>query len=75
MTEPNEHQYEIKFRCPNCGTIFSKILKKGDAAQGRGGYCPKCGVRDGTPHVGSFGIIKENPEYDNVHSGYNAPRM
>lgn len=73
--EPNSHQYKIKFRCPNCGDVFSILIQKGVTAEGRGGVCPTCGVKDGQPQVGRFIVIRNHPELDEPIHPYNSPRM
>jgi hypothetical protein len=73
--ESNSHQYSIKFRCPNCGEIFERLIQKGVIAQGHGGACPCCGVIDGQAQVGHFIVIKDNSEYDEPIRPYNTPRM
>lgn len=74
--EVAKNQYKIKFRCPNCGNVYSKALQKGVLAKGRGGDCPTCGVKDGAPGVGHFDVIKEHPELDAPPGvPYNTPRM
>lgn len=75
MTETKKGYYTIKFRCPNCGDIFPREIRKGTPAKGAGGFCPTCGLKDGTPNVGNFEVIRKYPEYDSKHSGYNAPKM
>lgn len=73
--EPNNHQYKIQFRCPNCGDVFSKVIQKGTPAEGKGGHCPTCGVSDGQPNVGRFTVVKNHPELDEPIRPYNSPRM
>ena len=79
MTEelkPNSHQYKIQFRCPNCGDVYSRLIQKGVIAQGQGGACPTCGVRDGQPQVGSFKVIKNHSELDQEGVvNWNSPRL
>lgn len=75
MAEANSHQYSIKFRCPNCGDVFSKLVQKGVMAKGRGGSCPNCGVTDGAANVGNFTVLKNHPELDGSIGPYNTPRM
>jgi len=64
------NQYAVDYRCPNCGVLMTKAVQKGTVALGKGGHCPNCGVKDGTPSVGNFQVIKKNPSYDQVRS-YN----
>ena len=71
----NKHQYNISFRCPNCGVIFERLIQKGVEALGRGGVCTNCGVKDGAPKVGQFKVIRQNEEHDNPHIPFNTPRM
>ena len=79
MTEeltPNSHQYKIQFRCPNCGDVYSKLIQKGVTAQGQGGTCPTCGVKDGQPQVGNFKVIKHHPELDEqAVPNWSVPRL
>ena len=76
MTEiaVSPQQYKMKFRCPNCGEVFDKAVQKGVIAQGKGGVCPSCGVKDGQANVGNFQIVKKNEQYDQPVN-YNSPRM
>ncbi len=41
--------YEMKYTCFNCGTSFIHAVPVGIKAEGKGGECPYCGVRDGKP--------------------------
>jgi DNA-directed RNA polymerase subunit RPC12/RpoP len=66
----NPNQYIATYRCPNCGTLFKKAVQKGIASLGQGGYCPYCGMKDGSSGVGNFQVIKANPQLDSVRS-YN----
>lgn len=76
MIELAKNQYAIKYRCPNCGEVYTKGVQKGVLAKGRGGSCPNCGVQDGTSGVGHFEIIKLHPELDALPGiPYNTPRM
>jgi predicted RNA-binding Zn-ribbon protein involved in translation (DUF1610 family) len=70
MAEINSHQYEIDFRCPNCGTVFSRTIQKGVQASGMGGVCPYCGVKDGQPQIGRFEVIKKTPDQNSISSEY-----
>jgi hypothetical protein len=40
--------YSIKFRCPNCLTVFDKRIPKGQPAGGNAGSCPGCGCDENT---------------------------
>lgn len=68
--EAGLNQYVAKYRCPNCGTVFEKAVRKGVPSLGMGGECPNCAVRDGAAAVGNFQVIKENPQLDSIRS-YN----
>lgn len=56
-----KNQYAISFRCPNCGHVFGKALQKGMKAEGMGGICPYCGIKDGQPGTGAFEVIRQTP--------------
>jgi len=40
--------YVVKFKCPNCGTIFQKSIPLGQAVGGSAGYCPTCRCDENT---------------------------
>lgn len=67
--DKNSSNYSIFFKCPNCGHIFEKVIQKGVPAAGRGGECPKCGVRDGQVGVGRFEVVRENDTPPITYSG------
>lgn len=55
--------YLVKFKCPNCGTIFEKTIPHGQSAAGNAGYCPNCRcdentvVRSTGQKLGRFEIV------------------
>jgi len=55
-------EYQAKFRCSNCGNIYEKSVIKGQKADGMGGECPNCGIKDGTAGIGNFSVIRQNEE-------------
>ena len=63
------NEYSIKFRCHNCGTIFSKNIHKGIPALGKGGECPNCGITDGRAPIGNFTVIRENEPPTEMYVG------
>ena len=48
----NESEYEMEYRCANCGHTYKIVLRKGVLARGAGGECPQCGVSSGKAGVG-----------------------
>jgi len=56
--------YRAWYRCTNCGVIFQHDLKKGTPSAQMNGHCPWCGVKSGTPKIGSFPLVKFNPAQD-----------
>lgn len=40
--------YRVKFKCPNCGTIFDREIPEGQAARGNAGTCPNCKCNENT---------------------------
>lgn len=60
MTDQNH--YLIEYECINCGSKFSKQLRKGTAAHGNGGTCPNCGV--GENKIGQHRVIRANESTD-----------
>jgi len=67
-TKVDASQYLMNFQCANCGSKYEVILRKGVPAQGQGGICPNCGVRDNTAGVGGHKVIKAN-ESENPTGG------
>ena len=45
-------EYEMEYRCANCGHIFKVKLRKGLQAKGASGECPNCGVISGKSGIG-----------------------
>lgn len=66
----DEDKYRAWYRCSNCGTIFQYDMQKGLKATDMKGICVTCGIKSGTPGVGSFPIVKFNPEYDGMQRHY-----
>lgn len=66
--EPNENQYKIVLRCPNCGIFFEISIQKGLKAVNANHVCPYCGV-DKTS-VGVFEVVKVNSDLDKSHNFY-----
>lgn len=46
--------YRMEFICSNCGTSFTRDIKKGERAKGKGNECPYCGYWDN----GMFGTFR-----------------
>lgn len=65
-TERPSNTYRINYRCINCGTIFEYDMQTGASVTTMRGACPYCKVKSGTPNIGSFPVVKMNPEYDEV---------
>lgn len=42
----NKTTYTMRFKCYNCGTIFTKEIPRGKETKGHGGECSYCGVVD-----------------------------
>ena len=70
-----EGLYTVKFKCPNCLTIFSKDILKGYSAAGNAGNCPKCEcsedsvVRSTGQKLGRFEIVPETEEFEVTTKG------
>lgn len=54
----NQNHYLIEYECINCGSRFTKQLKKGTPAHGHAGNCPNCGV--GEQKIGQHKVIRAN---------------
>ncbi len=63
-------QYRAWYRCTNCGTIFQFDMPIGESVGQMRGQCPLCFVKSGPANVGTFPIIKYNPEYDQIQRHY-----
>lgn len=49
--------YEMEYRCANCGHTFKVKLRKGSTARGNSGPCPNCGVKSGLPGIGEHQMV------------------
>lgn len=45
-------EYEMEYRCANCGHVFKVMLRQGVPAKGASGPCPNCGVGSGKAGIG-----------------------
>ncbi len=45
-------EYEMEYRCANCGQKFKVLIRKGEPARGAAGTCPNCGAASGRPGIG-----------------------
>ncbi len=64
QTKVDVNHYLIGFLCANCGHKFEKQIRKGTAASGQAGPCPRCGVRDNVSGVGHHRVIRDNESPD-----------
>lgn len=60
----DQNNYRAWYRCTNCGTAFQYDMHKGRPAANMRGRCPHCGAGSGDSGIGTFPIIKFNPELD-----------
>ena len=45
-------EYDMEYKCANCGKIFIVKIRKGATAKGASGPCPNCGIASGKPGIG-----------------------
>ncbi len=61
MTERKD--YEMEYRCANCGHVFKVSLRKGAQGKGAAGECPNCGVKSGKPGIGEHEMTWPSTPY------------
>ena len=50
-------EYEVEYKCGNCGHLFKVNLRKGLPAKGAAGDCPNCGIPSGKPGIGEHQMV------------------